>query len=383
MTFSRRNFIRIVGGGTLAAAVTACAKGAMPDPRLPWSLQERDTDPLRHALSVALLAPNPHNRQPWMVDLHSPTSATLYCDPERDLPETDPFDRQITIGLGCFLELLAMGAQDRGMQARFELFPEGSDAKTLDRRPVATIKLSADPTARPDPLFAHIPQRRTNRKSFSDQRPDPALLQQIAGSFASVQTGSIHDEGPVQALRDLTMEAARIEFATPRTHLETVRLMRIGKREIAQNPDGLAIDGPAMGILKTVGIVTRKTLADPTSTAYKQGRDGYVAAAASAAGFIWIATPGNSRQDQIAAGRAYVRQNLMATKLGLAMHPLSQALQEYPEMEKPLTRAHQLTSTSGQRLQMLARVGYAEPVAAAPRFPLSAKLIQHGNTSAN
>ena len=31
---------------------------------------------------------------------------TIFCDLDRLLPETDPFDRQITIGFGCFLELL-------------------------------------------------------------------------------------------------------------------------------------------------------------------------------------------------------------------------------------------------------------------------------------
>ena len=63
------------------------------------------TDPIRRALSFAILAPNPHNRQPWVVDLKSDTEAVLTCDLQRLLPATDPISRQIVIGLGCFLEL--------------------------------------------------------------------------------------------------------------------------------------------------------------------------------------------------------------------------------------------------------------------------------------
>jgi hypothetical protein len=43
------------------------------------------------ALSFALLAPNHHNRQPWIVDLGAAHTVTLYADTGRLLPETDPF----------------------------------------------------------------------------------------------------------------------------------------------------------------------------------------------------------------------------------------------------------------------------------------------------
>ena len=46
-------------------------------------------------------------------------------------------------------------------------------------------------------------------------------------------------------------------------------------------------------------------------------------------------TEGNDRKTQVNAGRAYVRAQLAATAHGLAMQPLSQALQEYPEQAAP------------------------------------------------
>lgn len=61
------------------------------------------------------------------------------------------------------------------------------------------------------------------------------------------------------------------------------------------------------------------------------------------------------------------------------MHPLSQGLQEYQEMDQLLAKVHEITQTNGQRLQMLSRIGYGTNEAPSPRFPLAAKLINHDN----
>ena len=56
----------------------------------------------------------------------------------------------------------------------------------------------------------------------------------------------------------------------------------------------------------------------------------------------WVITDGNTRRDQLAAGRAYVRMNLAATRAGLGFHPNSQSLQEYPEMADKRREVHEL-----------------------------------------
>jgi hypothetical protein len=91
---------------------------------------------------------------------------------------------------------------------------------------------------------------------------------------------------------------------------------------------------------------------------------------------IWISTTGNTRAAQIDAGRAYLRQNLIATSLGLSMQPVSQALQEYPEMAESLAEMRKLCGVGAdETLQMLARVGYASvEVGPTPRWPLEAKI---------
>ena len=91
--------------------------------------------------------------------------------------------------------------------------------------------------------------------------------------------------------------------------------------------------------------------------------------------FVWINTDGNDRPAQIEAGRAYMRVALQATADGLAMQPMSQALQEYPEMAQYRETVHNwLTDRPGETVQMLARLGYAKAVGPAPRWPLSTRL---------
>jgi len=87
-----------------------------------------------------------------------------------------------------------------------------------------------------------------------------------------------------------------------------------------------------------------------------------------------ITTDGNSREDQIAAGRRWLRLNLATTELGLALHPVSQALQEYPEMAPYYAKAHEMLATEGQTVQMLGRLGYGPETPVSPRWPLETRI---------
>src|SRR5687768_14669935 len=103
----RRRFLTLMGGGVILAAGSAAGAFAVtrtPTRALmPWTQTTFYDEPRRRALSFAILAPNPHNRQPWLVDLATPGEVLLLVDTARMLPHTDPQNRQVTIGLGCFL----------------------------------------------------------------------------------------------------------------------------------------------------------------------------------------------------------------------------------------------------------------------------------------
>ncbi len=377
MKFSRRALIASAGAFAVAGGSAAAFLATRtPDRALaPWDSAHRGAyaDPRLRAFAYAVLAPNPHNRQPWIVELRGESEVLVFCDLDRRLPETDPFDRQITIGLGCFLELFRMAAARDGLGAEIEPFPEGEPEMRLDGRPVARVRLrKVEPIA--DPLFAEIIRRRSNKKPFDVSRAVDAgtlarLVDGISGAAAT------RDPARVAALRDLTFRGFVRELTTPRTLMESVRLMRIGKAEIEANPDGIFLGGPMLETLRLVGVLSREQIADAGSSAYRQGIDTYREIMSTAMGHVWLTTPGNTRLAQLGAGRDWIRISLRATALGLGIHPISQVLQEFPEMRELFDEAHrELGVAPGERLQMLARVGYGPAVPPSPRWPLETRI---------
>ncbi len=380
MSHSRRKFLTVVGGGVILAASAGFALVATRKPQsatLAWQTAGRDADPRRKALSYALLAPNPHNRQPWLVDPAEPGTITLYADPTRLLPHTDPQNRQITIGLGCFLEVMRMAASNDGYRVSITPFPEGEAAAGLDERPVARAVFTADATTAPDPLFAQVPVRRTNKEPYDTTKPVPetVLPSLRAAAVAGTQFGASFAEVDIADLRTLTRHALTVEIETPRTYKESVDLFRIGSAEVDANPDGIDFTGPLFETMAATGLFTRETALDTTSQAYKAGLAAVYENADTAMGHIWLVTADNRRIDQIAAGADWVRVNLAATKAGLALQPLSQALQEYPEMAAHYTAIHARLAPDGGTVQMLARIGYGAKTSASPRWPLETRII--------
>jgi lambda repressor-like predicted transcriptional regulator len=201
-----------------------------------------------------------------------------------------------------------------------------------------------------------------------------AQLESLRGQ-ADAEAGFTEDLYEVAAIRTLVLRAVTVEMQLPRTHRESVDLMRIGAREVDANPDGIDLDGPMIEALSATAMLTRDSLADPTTEAFRSGETMMAETYGSAPAFLWINTPGNSRQEQLVAGRRYVRMNLAATAAGLSMHPMSQSLQEYPEMAPILAGVHALLAPGGERVQMLARIGHGAAVPPAPRWPLEAKLL--------
>ncbi len=343
-----------------------------------WDVVTSKTDDISlHAFRYAILAPNPHNRQPWQIRLFGRDEAVITCDLDRRLPHTDPFDRQITIGFGCFLELARIAAAERGYRMETALFPDGEPQPSLNAQPIARVRFVADPQVAKDPLFSAITQRRSARVPFDMARPvEPSRVAMFAkGTASTLRVAASADPALVQDIRDLTWRAWMIEAKTQRTWMESVDLMRIGRTEIEANPDGISLGGPFIETLALAGQISRQALADPTSMAFKGSLDRYKPMLDQTLAYVWISTAGNTRAEQISAGRAYVRANLEATMAGLSLHPVSQALQEYPEMTAEFAGLHQrLGVQAGGRIQMLARLGYGAAVTASVRWPRETKL---------
>ena len=379
---NKRQFLRISGGGLIAAATLSslpgCSSDLPPEAIAAWRPPAADMDIRRWAISHALVAPHAHNLHSWLVEVDTPDTIVLRLDLRRLLPETDPWSRQLVISQGTFLELLQMAANERGYRADISMFPQGEfDAKTPDSRPTALIRLGKDDGVKADPLFAHIFNRHTHRGVYENRIPNAQARQTLADSVKdfSVQLGLVtSEEASMQQHRAIAMDAWRIEMQTPHTLLESYKVLRVGPQEIAQHRDGISLNTPMVRGLVALNLFDRSKPSEPDSSAIKGQISEFNDKMSTTPACVWLSTSDNSRPTQMLCGRAYVRLQLAATALGLRMHPLSQALQEYPEQTNNYKAIHELLvgKDSTATVQMWTRLGYAPAGSPSPRRGLQA-----------
>ncbi len=389
---ARRRFIELLGGGVVMSALPlagGCVSSDMPRTTVEAWSPGAPADARQFMLAHALLAPNPHNRQPWFADLRREGEISLMLDKDRLLPETDPFGRQIIVGCGAFIELAVIAATERGLRVDVQAFPDGAPA--ADQLPgavrVARLVLTPQSGLPRDPLFAQIFTRHTNKGAYDAKRQlEPAQWQQLTDTIqrAGLLGGAVTEPAAMNKVRALTRASYEIESTTPRTWLESARLLRIGPDEIAQHRDGISINAAMPRLLTALGMFDRMAVPVRGSSGYERVMARWLPFE-TASGYLWLASRGGAgegvrggaRFSQLASGRAYVRTQLQARAQGVDMHPLSQALQEFPEVREQYLGMHKLLGLdpATSPLQMLVRVGYGvAPAGPSPRRPLAQML---------
>jgi hypothetical protein len=260
-------------------------------------------------------------------------------------------------------------------------FPQGAPAaRSLPAGTVvATLTTGPAGSAPRDPLYAAIARRHTAKTAYAEGRPLPAALASAwveAARRHGLQAGTVTAAEPLAALRRIAREAYEIEAITPATWLESARLMRIGPDAIAQHRDGISMSSPMVRMLHATGLFDPMQVPQRGQSSLQRVMDHWTPYE-TGSGFLWLASTGNARAQQVDAGRAYVRQHLLATAAGVDMHPVSQALQEFDAMRGPYAAVHRALGVDPAQgtVQMLARVGYSvAPAGPSPRRELATML---------
>lgn len=343
--------------------------------------QRPDDPPIVTALRYGVTAPSAHNTQPWRIELISDTQARVFVDPGRRLPHVDPPGRQLLIGHGTLIEMTSIAATGLGFRAEIDMLPDVEIAPTdIGTMPTATIRLAAAPDITVDPLFSRILHRRSSRLAHlgppltPEQRADIEQHARIPG----VDVGWI-PRGILPEVLRIAADAMAVEAEDRDLYDETRLWFRFSDREIAESGDGLHMDtaglsGPAL-------LLARMFTKDGNwHKAYNRNPylSGFRRAVGTTTDLLTVSTASNTMSDWIIAGRAYVRADLAADAFGLHVHPVSQALQEFPQMDKLRTELEQLTGTAAPaKMQMLVRVGRTAPPGLSPRRDLR-EIIDRG-----
>ncbi|MDF2885714.1 MAG: hypothetical protein K0R23_99 [Lacrimispora sp.] len=372
-------FIKIVSGAAgfiflLLLVLFILGGGFMKRSYLePWNKNyaSKDTDPRVRLTAAGMLAANNHNMQPWKVklDKQDPMVFYLYADSLRTTKEVDPLYRQMMITQGTFLEYVRVAGEKEGFHAEIDIFPEGEYEEddilsSMVKKPVAKVTLSP---VKPEesPLYNGMYLADTNRGNYTMEAPDSSQISRFL-KLPDQDRLSIKlytEKADLDKIGNYVMESAKIEAGVTRVMDESNAIFRANEKEKNKYRWGYSVEGQGASGFKRVllqGLITMF----PSINEGKGASENFIhytkTAVDHTAAYAVITTSGNTRTDQVLSGMLYSRMILTGHSLGLAMQPLSQVLEEYPEMKQPYDDFRNDYAGQGQSVQMLLRIGKPE-----------------------
>ncbi|WP_243187296.1 Acg family FMN-binding oxidoreductase [Faecalispora jeddahensis] len=337
----------------------------------PWSKEyTAQYDDARIRLAAGgILAASGHNMQPWIIrlDPSDPMVFHLYADSKRMTKEVDPYARQMMISQGTFLEYVAVAGKKEGWDTRIELFPDGEYdeadlAHSMDTLPVAKITLVK---AQPQeiPLYGAMYLPDTNREPYRAEGlsvSQASALESLSDSVGiSIQV--YQEQAELSKIGQYALKSAEIEADVSRVMEESSAIFRASEYQKNRYRYGFSVEGQGASGFKMHVLQGMLTVFPSLNSGEAATRNfiSYASASVhSTPAYAMIVTQDNSRASQVESGMLYSRLVLTGHTLGLVMQPLSQVLEEYPEMDGPYTEFKQAYAPDGGTVQMLFRVGY-------------------------
>jgi len=269
-------------------------------------------------LQFASLAPSGHNTQPWSIKVNRPDYWTVKLAPDRLLPVVDPEQRESWLSIGAFSENLALAAGAYGYHVDQIV---SSSAAAID------VRLKASPQI-PFPL-EKIEQRRTLKKNYLSSSLSKPDLSQLLGVQSTWCDYFPLDSSEGIFLSDITLEANRLQVWRDDAQAELADWIRWTRRDAALRQNGLTPAGMEMPdwlrwyaqyFLSKEDVLTANFREQTLKMVEQQVKQG--------AGWLLIRSSSSSIADLVATGRIMQSIWLRAKAMNIAIHPMTQALEE-------------------------------------------------------
>jgi hypothetical protein len=272
-------------------------------------------------LADARWAPSPHNGQQWRLRPTSPSRAQLLCDPSRLVPAIDPQGAFSMVGIGAFVETLAVVARAGGLDLALTNVAAPPSHERAGPAPVADLELV--PGGSDHLTIDLIHRRRTSRLAYDGRPVDARLSDRLnrESSRFGHRTEASSEPDLVRWALDLDGRFLLRDLRDAAALKELAEWLRYSHRSAARSGDGfspatmdvpgwmlwaLAHSGPLLRLPPSAAIVRRLHAASVRGTAT----------------VAWLAGPFATPSDWISAGRAFARVWLEMTAEGIYLQPL-------------------------------------------------------------
>jgi hypothetical protein len=292
---------------------------------------------LEFLLEYAVLAPSTKNTQPWRFSIGENTIG-VFADLTRWQPVADRGRRELYISLGCALENLLVAGEQFGFRPEVSYFPQSANEELA-----ATVTFHPDgtepPTDRAGLALANITARRTHHGLFRDEPVAREVREHLLHRCIApgLRVDLIDDPAVRFRVVELNLHADEMEFADPEFRSELGHWVRqgvFGTPRLLARLAGFLL--PQMNLGRVIG-----------------NRNAALLSSAPLVGLISART--DDPASQVRTGQTLERLWLHATGIGMALQPMSQAL-EIPSLRAELAR---VIPESGWVPEQLFRLGYA------------------------
>ena len=288
-------------------------------------------------IGYGIYAPSGDNSQPWRFEAHESTGEIhLYNIPGKDNPVLNVGQRGSYIAHGALIENMLIAASHLGFKADLQIFPKGLADLT------AIIKFSeAEP--KNDQLFPYIQERTTNRRPYKNiplTEAEKEVLTAACLSFSDCELKLIEGQENLKMTSKAMSVAEKVFLETKELHKLLFHSVFFDPERNKKGESGLYIKTlelplPAQLIFKIINqwpIMKFFNLFGFSRLISKINASIYAASASHGA---IIAE--DRDENFINAGRAFQRVWLEASRLGLALQPvtgvifLAQRLEKMPD----------------------------------------------------
>jgi len=356
MSMTRRGFIKnamastaLIAGSSLLYSCAGVRREDFTRTMVDRKMNGTDLHKLHNILYFASLAPSGHNSQPWMVRILDAENLIIKLDEKRLLPAVDPLARESLLSLGAFLENLMQAAEAQGMTVQWTM-------DDSDEFPAIHVKLEVSNHNKEDAKLIHqrIAQRRTVKSNYlakEIKRQDIDFILADGKQYSSYIPANSNGS---KKLNEIAVEAMREQCSRKEANTELAQWIRLKSEEAEKKRDGLTTE--SMEINGIAGWFVRNMMSRESLTSadfVNKGIEKTEQQVSRHGGWIVLNSKGKTSLDTLETGMMFERMVLKCREKSIAMHPMSQILEE-----QAAGKSFKQQFGFGENTQFILRVGY-------------------------